>query len=255
MWWTAGAPIWWCTKSNSAVPYILLWESVKAAHFHCIWSLWNCDNDNCERDPCFQVHLNLQVWFKSFDACLFEEHLTVPTVLKKFGIFNESTILTDSQSIAEQNRCQLFDSPETDPAPNISNHPGIERLSKQCQVDVSYPETRLAYSRRTRSIQPSISLLRNEVQTHPKGTMLSSLMVSDLTPHPYSIQWPFLTSRHSLLSCAPTSRHASERFILLHLKDIFFLPECFESVPASTHRESSFRHETFRCRHGSSRLA
>jgi hypothetical protein len=35
-------------------------------------------------------------------------------------------------------------------------------------------------------------------------------------------------------------------------KHIVFLPECFESVRASTHQESSFRHETFRCRRGSS---
>jgi len=35
-------------------------------------------------------------------------------------------------------------------------------------------------------------------------------------------------------------------------KHIVFLPECFESVSASTHWESSFRHETFRCRRGSS---
>jgi len=117
----------------------------------------------------------------------------------------------------------------------ISNHPGIERLSKRYQVDVSYPETRLAYSRLTRRIQPSISSLWNKVQAHPKGTMLSSLMVSDLTPHAYSIQRPILTSRHSLLSYAPTLRRASERFILLHSEHIFFLPECFESVPASTH--------------------
>jgi len=137
----------------------------------------------------------------------------------------------------------------------ISNHRGIENLSKRYQVDVSYPEIRLAYSRLTRSIQLSISSLRNEVQEHLNGTMLSSLMVSNLTPHACSIQRPNLTSRHSLLSYAPTPRHASERFILLHSKHIVFLPECFESVPASTQRESSFRHETFRCRRGSSRSA
>jgi len=98
----------------------------------------------------------------------------------------------------------------------ISNQPGIERLSKPYLVDVLYPEIRFAYSRLTRSIQLSISSLRNEVQAHLKGTMLSSLMVSDLTPHVYSIQWPNLTSRHSSLSYALTPRRASERFILLH---------------------------------------
>ena len=70
----AGAPIWWWTKSNSAVPYILLWESVEAVHYHCILSVWHCVNDICERDLSFQVRLNLQLWFKLFDAWLFETH-------------------------------------------------------------------------------------------------------------------------------------------------------------------------------------
>jgi len=137
----------------------------------------------------------------------------------------------------------------------ISNHPGIERLSMRYGVDVSYAETGLAYYRLTRSIQLSISSLRNGVQAHLKDTMLSSLMVSDLKPHAYSIQRRHLTCRHSVFSYAPTPRRASERFILLHSKHIFFLPECLESVPASRHRESSFRHDTFRCRRGSSRSA
>jgi len=102
-------------------------------------------------------------------------------------------------------------------------------------------------------MQPSISSLWNEVQAHFNGTILSSMIVSDLTPHAYSIQRPNLASRHSLLSYAPTPRSFSERFILLHSKHIFFIPECFQSVPASKHRESSFRHETFRCRRSSSR--
>jgi len=97
----------------------------------------------------------------------------------------------------------------------ISNHPGIQRLCKQYRGDVSYPETQLTYSRLGRWVQLSISSLRNEVHEHPKGTMLSSLMVSDLTPHAYSIQRPILTSRHSLLLYAPTPRCTSERFILL----------------------------------------
>ena len=78
-----------------------------------------------------------------------------------------------------------------------------------------YPETRLAYSRVTRRVKLSISSLRNEVQAHLKGTMLSGLIVSDLTPHAYSIQRPILTSRHSLLSYTPTPRRASAQFILL----------------------------------------
>jgi hypothetical protein len=164
------------------------------------------------------------------------------TVTKEFGIFNELTILNCFQSIAQETRCQFFHSPETDPAPNISNYPGIDRLSKQYRVDVSYSEIRLTYCRLTWRIELSISSLQNELQAHPNGTMLLKLMVSDLTLHAYSIQRPILTSSHSLFSYAPTPRHASERFILLHLKHISFLHECVESVPASTHWESSFRH-------------
>jgi len=79
------------------------------------------------------------------------------------------------------------------------------------------------------------------------------------------IQWPISTSRHSSLTYDPTPgtplnrvyplHIPLEHFILLHSKHIFFLPECFESVAASTRRVSSFRHWTFRCRHGSSRSA
>jgi len=97
----------------------------------------------------------------------------------------------------------------------ISNHSGIERLSQRYRGDVSYPETLLAYSRLPRRVQLSIFSLRNEVQAHLKGTILSSLIVSDLTPHAYSIQRPIFTSHHSLLSYTPTPRRASERFILL----------------------------------------
>ena len=253
MWWKAGAPIWWWTKSNSAVPYILLWESVEAAHFHCILSAWNCDNDICERDPCFPVRLNFHVWFKLFDACLFEAHRILQSRKDSGYSMNQPYWLIFSQlhKWIAVNFSTLLRQVQL----RISNHPGIERLSKRYRVGVSYPEIRLAYSRLTRIVQPSISSLRNEFQAHLKGTLLSSLMVSDLTPHAYSIQRPNLSSRHSLLSYAPTPRRTSERFILLHSKHIFFLPECFESVPASTHRESSFRHDTFRCRRGSSRSA
>jgi hypothetical protein len=68
-------------------------------------------------------------------------------IAKEFGIFSESTLLNNLQSIAKENRCQLLDISETDPAQHISIHPGIEPLSMPDRVDVSYPETRLAYSR------------------------------------------------------------------------------------------------------------
>ena len=59
-------------------------------------------------------------------------------------------MLNHCQSIAQENRSQLLDSPETDPVQYIANHPWIDRLSKRYRVDASYPETRLAYSRLTR---------------------------------------------------------------------------------------------------------
>jgi hypothetical protein len=125
--------------------------------------------------------------------------------------------------------------------PRISNHPGIERQSKRYRVDVSYPETRLAYSRLTRIVQPSISLLRNKVQAHLRSTILSSLMVSDLTPHAYSIHRPILTSRHSLLSYAPTPRRASEPFTFCSIQSIFssFLNALNLCLPAHTENHLS----------------
>jgi len=73
---------------------------------------------------------------------------------------------------------------------------------------------------------------------------MSSLMVSDFTPQAYSIPRFFSTSSYSLLKDDPTPggplnrvyplRNTLERFILLHSKHIFFLPQCFQSVAAST---------------------
>jgi hypothetical protein len=141
------------------------------------------------------------------------------------------------QSIAQENRSQLLDSPETDPVQYIANHPWIDRLSKRYWVDASYPETRLACSNLTQWIQPNISSLRNEVQAHLKSTLLSRLMVSDLTPHAYSIHRPILTRSHWLLTYDPTPgtppnrvyllHIALERFILLHSKHIFSFLNAF----------------------------
>jgi len=58
-------------------------------------------------------------------------------------------MLNNLQSIAHEYRYQHLDSPETDTSQYISNHPGIERLSKRFRVDVSYPRTWLAYSKPT----------------------------------------------------------------------------------------------------------
>jgi hypothetical protein len=166
-------------------------------------------------------------------------------VTKEFGIFTKSSMLNNLQSIAQENRSQLLNSPETDPVQYIANHSGIERLSKRYWVDVSYPETQIAYSRLTQRIQPTISSFRNEVQAHLKSTLLSRLMVSNLTPHTYSIHRPILTHSHSLLTYDPTSgmplthvcplRIALERFILLHSKHIFsFLNALNLWLPALT---------------------
>jgi len=170
MWWKAGVPIWGWTKSNSAVPYIQLLESVEAAHFHSLLSVWNCDSDICERDPCFQVRLNLQVWFKLFDASLFEAHRILQSQKNSGYSINQPywLIFCPFHKRIAVNFSTLLRQIQL----GISNHPGIERLSKRYAVDVSYPESRLAYSRLTRSIQPSISSLRNEVQADLKDTML-----------------------------------------------------------------------------------
>jgi len=166
-------------------------------------------------------------------------------VRTEFGIFTKLSMLKNLQLIAQEYHSQLLNSPETDPVQNISNHPGIDRLSKRHRVDVLYPGTQLAYSRLTQRIQLRISLLRNEVQTHLKSTLLSRLMVSDLTLHAYSIHRPLVTSRDLFLTydptpgtpqnCVHTLRIAFERFILLHSKHIFsFLNALNLLVPAHT---------------------
>jgi len=169
----------------------------------------------------------------------------------EFKIFTESSMLNNLQSIAQENRCQLLDPPETDPVQYISNHPWIQRRSKRYRVDVMYRKTWLAYLRLTRRIQSSISLLSNKVQVHLTSTLLSRLMVSDLTPYAYSIHWLILTSHYSLLTYYPTPgygptpgmplnhkyplRITLERFILLHFKHIFsFLNSLNLWLPAHT---------------------
>jgi len=145
---------------------------------------------------------------------------------KKFGIFAESTVLNSVLSIAQENRYQHLDAPEADPAKYISNHPGIERLYKRCRVELSYPKTPLTYSRLTWRIQLRISSLRNEFQAHLRFTLLSSVMVRDLTPHAYCIQRQISTSRHSLITYDPTPG--------MPLYGVCPLCITFESVAAST---------------------
>jgi len=75
--WNAGAPALWWTKWNSAVQYILLCESVKAAvtaPLHAISCVWKCITAICQRDRSFQVPLQLLVWFQLLVACQFQPH-------------------------------------------------------------------------------------------------------------------------------------------------------------------------------------
>jgi len=127
MWWRAGAPIWWWTKSNSAVPYILLWESVEAAHFHCIFSVWICGNDICERNPRFQVRLNLQVWFKLLNACLFEAHRILQSWKNSGYSMNQPCWLIVSQ--LPKRIAVNFSTVLRQIQLRITDHAGIERLS------------------------------------------------------------------------------------------------------------------------------
>ena len=147
-------------------------------------------------------------------------------IAKEFEIFTELTMLDNLQSIAQENRYQHLDSPETDPAQYISNYPGLGRLSKPYRVDVSYANTRLAYCSLTRRIQLCISSLRNGVQAHLRSTLLLSVMVPDLTPHAYSIQRLISTSRHSLFTDDPTPG--------MPLNRVYPLCVTFQSVAAST---------------------
>jgi len=80
-------------------------------------------------------------------------------IAKEFRIFTESTMLNNLQSIAQGNSYQHLNSPETDPAQYISNHPGIAQLSKRYGVFVAYPETQLTYCKLTRRMQTCISLV------------------------------------------------------------------------------------------------
>jgi len=117
-------------------------------------------------------------------------------IVKEFGIFTESIMLNNLQSIAHENHYQHLDSPETGPLQYISNDPEIDILSKRYRIDVLYSNKRLAYSSLTRRLLPSISSLSNEIQANLRSTLLSSVMVSDLTTHAYSIQRPMSTCRH-----------------------------------------------------------
>jgi len=91
--------------------------------------------------------------------------------------------------------------------------------------------SQLTYSTRTRRIQPRISSLSNDIQEHPRSSLLSRLMVSDLTTHADSIQGQLMTSCNSLLTYDTTPgtplnwayplRITLDCCILLHSKHIW----------------------------------
>ena len=137
-------------------------------------------------------------------CCLYISGAPDTRVPKEFGIFTESSMMTNLQSIAQENRCLLLDPPGTDPVQYVSNHPWIERLPKRYRVDVSYPETRLTNFRLIGIIQPSISSHRNEVQAHLKSTLLWRVMVSDLTSYVNSIRRPTTTCFYPSITYDPT---------------------------------------------------
>jgi hypothetical protein len=138
------------------------------------------------------------------------------SVTIRFGIFTESSMLNNLQSIAQEHRCQLLDPPESDSVQYISNYPQIGRQSKRYQVDVSDPETQLRYFWLPRRIQMTVSSIRNEVQAHIKSTLLSRLIVSDDTPQAYSIHRPIWPTRYSLLIDDPTPGYDPTPCMLLN---------------------------------------
>ena len=138
-------------------------------------------------------------------------------VTKACGIFSESTMLNNWESIGESLSTSRLSWDWSSRVQYISNHARIERLSKRYRFDVSYPKTQLTYSSLTRRIQATISSLMNEVQAHPRSTLLSSVIISDMTPHAYSIQWLILTMQALIIHIWSHSRHASEpRIPTLH---------------------------------------
>jgi len=86
-------------------------------------------------------------------VCYLPSLATLDTrIVKAFRILTELTMLNNLQSVAKENRNQLLDFHETDPAQYISDDQGIERQPKQEQVHESYPKTALKYSRITQWI-------------------------------------------------------------------------------------------------------
>jgi hypothetical protein len=95
-----------------------------------------------------------------FLCCLPISDVPDSRVTKEFGIFTESLIMNNLQSIAQENCSQLVNSLETVSVQYIANLPGRDKLFTRYRVDVSPPEILRAYSSLTPRNQPSISSLR-----------------------------------------------------------------------------------------------
>jgi len=131
-------------------------------------------------------------------------------------------MLNHLQSIVKENHYQLLDIPGTDPAQYITNHPGTAKASKWYRVDISCPETWLAYSRLIIKIKPSISLLSNEIQVHIRietARIFSS--TADFVKLPISINMQS-HSRHASGLCIPTLHYPW----VIHFASfwVYFLP-------------------------------
>ena len=135
--------------TSRCTSWMVDWVKFRGAVYSLVSICWRCSN--CS----YWFHsLRVELWFRNLQissvfsgapelpslipiiCCLSMSGAQDTRVMKEFEIFNESTMLNHWQWIAQENCCQLFDSPETDPAQCISKHPGIDRLSKQYRVDV-----------------------------------------------------------------------------------------------------------------------
>jgi len=142
---------------------------------------------------------------------------------------------------------------EKDPAQHISHHAAIERQSWWYSVDESYPNLQLAYFRLHRRDCGQVFLCSGWKFRHTSDPMRSAVWWCQIWHRMHILlNRPILTSHQELLTYDPSPgtslnhvcpHHSTlEQFILLNLKDNFFLPECFQSVAASAHRVSSVRH-------------
>jgi len=142
--------------------YGRLSEILRCRIFLCVRIYWCCSH--CSSSSYI---VRVALWFRNLQTrsvfsggpelpsmipiicCKFISGSPDTRVMTECGIFTESTMLNNLQSIAQENHCQLLEFPETDLGHYISNHPWIDRLSRRYRGDVLYSKTRLEYSRLT----------------------------------------------------------------------------------------------------------